>query len=134
MEDVFKVGDKVFCYNLGGWGEVIKIFNDDNPFPVYCSFELGNSSFTKDGKFYYESPPILSFTEYTLEGFSQDRPEQLPNRGDVVWIKEMGTKMYVPIVFMEAINDDYVLSFNFINIKVMNKDFVLTKNPYTNEQ
>lgn len=135
MEDIFKVGDRVFCYNFGGWGTVIKK-NESNyaPFRIRCSFPIGDASFTHDGRFYKDSPPILSFTEYTLEGFSQERPEELPSRGDIVWIKEMDTKMYVPIVFMEAINDDYVLSFNFINIKVVNKDFVLTKNPYTNEQ
>lgn len=121
---IFKEGDRVYIHSLG-WGTITEI-----GFYIVINFDSINDTRYIGGGLVH----LISFNEYTLQGFSQDRPEQLPNRGDVVWIKEMGTKMYVPIVFMEAINDDYVLSFNFINIKVMNKDFVLTKNPYTNEQ
>ena len=121
---IFKEGDRVYVHSLG-WGTITEI-----GFYIVIKFDsIDDTRYIGGGLVH-----LISFTEYTLEGFSQDRPEELPNRGDVVWIKEMGTKMYVPIIFMEAINDDYVLSFNFINIKVINKDFVLTKNPYTNEQ
>lgn len=121
---IFKEGDRVYVHSLG-WGTITEI-----GFYIVIKFDsIDDTRYIGGGLVH-----LISFTEYTLDGYSQDRPEELPNRGDVVWIKEMGTKMYVPIIFMEAINDDYVLSFNFINIKVINKDFVLTKNPYTNEQ
>ena len=89
MEDIFKVGDRVFCYNFGGWGTVIKK-NESNyaPFRIRCSFPIGDASFTHDGRFYKDSPPILSFTEYTLEGFSQERPEKMPNPGDICWVRD----------------------------------------------
>ena len=130
-KDIFKVGDRVFCPLFGGWGEVIQKLNHLHaPFIINCSFPRGYNSFTWDGRYLEDSLPILSFTEYTLEGFSQERPEESPNKGDIVWIREMETKMYVPIVFIEAIKDHYVLSFNFIDIKTVHKDFVETKNPY----
>ena len=136
MEDIFKVGDKVFCYNLRGWGEVIKIFNDDNPFPVYCSFELGNSSFTKDGKFYSEAPPILSFTEYTLEGFSQERPEDLPKKGDIVWVRDWEEQSWTIAHFIQKSNGGYYVTHKDPNSNHLNGNtykLLTTKNPYANE-
>lgn len=124
MKTIFKEGDRVY-FHIYGWGEIFDIdVNVGVKFENLQSSKYFNEEFLK----------ALSFTEYTLEGFSQERPEELPKRGDIVWIKEMDTKMYVPIIFMEAIDDNYVLSFNFMNIKIVNKDFVETKNPYANEQ
>lgn len=132
MKTIFKEGDKVFDIQYG-WGIVKRIDFDAN-YPIFCRFDNDKQCYSIDGKIISGAIPTLSFTEYTLEGFSQERPEELPKRGDIVWIKEMDTKMYVPIIFMEAIDDNYVLSFNFMNIKIVNKDFVETKNPYANEQ
>jgi hypothetical protein len=88
MEQIFKLGDKVFHYEFGGWGEVIEEHNiNKNPFPVVCRFPAGTASFTWDGRFYEQYSPTLSFTEYTLEGFSQERPEPSPNIGDIVWVR-----------------------------------------------
>jgi hypothetical protein len=90
METVFKKGDKVFCLHLGGWGEVYKEEKvEHTPFTIRCSFPVGRASFTWDGRFYETAPPTLSFTEYTLEGFSQEQPEPLPNPGDIVWVRDM---------------------------------------------
>ena len=86
-KNIFKVGDKVFSYAFGGWGVVEDIYKKNTVFPVRCSFPLGNGSFTEDGRYYSDGPPMLSFTEYTLEGFSQERPEELPNVGDIIWIR-----------------------------------------------
>jgi hypothetical protein len=134
METIFKEGDRVYCL-IYGWGNVGNVNTKRRAFPVDVVFDKGyTTSYTEDGRLGNDSDKTLSFTEYTLEGFSQERPEELPKRGDIVWIKEMDTKMYVPIIFMEAIDDNYVLSFNFMNIKIVNKDFVETKNPYANEQ
>ena len=121
---IFKEGDRVYLHSLG-WGTITEI-----GFYIVINFDsIDDTRYIGGGLVH-----LISFTEYTLKGFSHERPDNVPNRGDIVWIKEMDTKMYVPIIFMEAINDDYVLTFNFINIKVINKEFVLTNSPYTNEQ
>jgi hypothetical protein len=118
---IFKEKDRVYVTSLG-WGKVID---------AGCSTPSGWVGIeTNSGRIIHVDTYLVSFTEYTLEGFSQDRPEESPNKGDIVWIREMETKMYVPIVFIEAIKEHYVLSFNFIDIKTVHKDFVETKNPY----
>ena len=134
METIFKIGDKVFCYNHGGWGEVINIFNDANPFPIYCSFDLGNCNFTKDGRYYEYGPKILSFAEYTLEGFSQERPEELPKKGDVVWVRDTEYDSWMITYFRKL--GDGVLRYG-INSKNSDNSpqisyykYLTTKNPY----
>lgn len=134
METIFKLGDRVFCYNLGGWGKVIKIFNDDNPFPIYCSFDLGNSNFTKDGRFYTDGPPILSFTEYKLEGFSQERPEELPKIGDVVWVRDDVDEGWRVSHFFGKKGNFYVASLYYLDPSPPTWKEMTTKNPYANEQ
>jgi hypothetical protein len=89
MKQIFKVGDKVFHYEFGGWGEVIAEYDRKHTqFRIYCSFPKGNATFTGDGRYYETHPPTLSFTEYTLEGFSQERPKELPKPGDIVWVRD----------------------------------------------
>ena len=76
-KQIFKVGDRVFDI-LYGWGKVI----DDNKgglFPIGVQFDDDDSQevivYTDDGKHMPgEESPLLSFTEYTLQGFSQERP------------------------------------------------------------
>lgn len=82
---VFKKGDRVFHIEYG-WGEVIK--DDDNfSFPIIVKFEdMEQASFLATGKELPESlQPLLSFTEYTLQGFSQERPIELPSYGECVF-------------------------------------------------
>ena len=77
METVFRKGDQVFDIRFG-WGKVI----DDNKgglFPIGVQFHDDDSQevivYTNDGKYKLdEESPLLSFTEYTLQGFSQERP------------------------------------------------------------
>lgn len=76
-KQIFKVGDRVFDI-LYGWGKVI----DDNKgglFPIGVQFDDDDSQevivYTDDGKHMPgEESPLLSFTEYTLQGFTQERP------------------------------------------------------------
>ncbi len=87
---VFKKGDRVFHIEYG-WGEVIK---DDYAFdfPIIVKFEhIEQASFLATGKELPESlQPMLSFTEYTLEGFSQERPIDLPEVGEEVMVSYSG--------------------------------------------
>ena len=92
-ETVFKVGDKVYCI-LYGWGIVYKI-DDDDSYPVDVNFKLEGDmdtiSYTCDGRLYSNTSPTLSFTEYTLDDFSQERPIELPEVGEEIMVSDNGT-------------------------------------------
>lgn len=77
METIFKVGDRVFDIRFG-WGTVKHIQEDvSSYFPINVLFDNDKS---QDLKFYASEldeekyTNLLSFTEYTLQGFSQERP------------------------------------------------------------
>lgn len=71
----FKLGDRVFDIRYG-WGEVKSVSKNGEPTVFFKNIERGITYFyTANGKsFAKDKHPILSFTEYTLEGFSQERP------------------------------------------------------------
>lgn len=91
METVFKVGDKVYCI-VNGWGIIKQIHGfGDYPIDVITTRDGKEElySYTLDGKYFKESPhPTLSFTEYTLNGFSQERPIELPKKGELCLVKD----------------------------------------------
>ncbi len=134
MGQIFKKGDRVFCHYFGGWGVVEDIYLKNIVFPIRCSFPLGNGSFTQDGRFYSDGPPMLSFTEYTLEGFSQERPEPLPKRGDVVWVRESGASDWRVSHFFGKVGDKYLASIFGIENLAYTWPQMTTKNPHANEQ
>lgn len=77
MGTIFKVGDRVFDIRFG-WGTVKHIQEDvSSYFPVNVLFDNDKS---QNLKFYSSEfdeekyTNLLSFTEYTLQGFSQERP------------------------------------------------------------
>ena len=136
MEDIFKKGDKVFCHYFGGWGKVEDIHLKNIVFPIRCSFPLGNGSFTEDGRFWVDGPPMLSFTEYTLEGFSQERPEPLPKKGDVVWVRDFEDDNWEIMHFLKYdvnVSLPYIVSEDMTIQNSDNYKFLTTKNPYANE-
>jgi len=73
---MFKVGDKVFHYKQG-WGIVTD----------YTQF-LMRVEFTKSAQFLEKDDKLLSFTEYTLQGFSQERPIILPEVGELCLVSD----------------------------------------------
>ena len=79
MKTNFKVGDKVFHYGFG-WGKIDFIDDEQNDYPIVVMFESGQEqSFTLDGKFeFIDINPTLSFTEYSVSNFSQERPFEFP--------------------------------------------------------
>lgn len=85
MKEIFKEGDRVFHVEYG-WGVVR--FEESINFPILVEFSEDEvMSFTLDGKETTESKqPLLSFTEYTLQGFSQERPIELPEVGEDVLV------------------------------------------------
>lgn len=95
METIFKEGDKVFHIEYGR-GVVIRSVIDEN-YPVEVDFDDGSHIlFTKTGKETKSSlQPMLSFTEYRLEGFSQERPEELPEVGEEVMVSDDFGEWYI---------------------------------------
>lgn len=91
-KEIFKVGDKVYHIQYG-WGEVeAEVFDNEinqQTYRVYVRFLDGNISFTFDGKeFEEDKQSLLSFTEYTLQGFSQERPIELPEVGELCLVSD----------------------------------------------
>jgi hypothetical protein len=79
-KQIFKVGDRVFDTAFG-WGEVFG-YGAHSSFMIGVYFDKGNKVwYTLDGRLYLESNPTLSFTEYTLEGFSQEKQIKFPCTG-----------------------------------------------------
>ena len=75
-KQTFEKGDRVFDY-LKGWGEIVHLYSDnweevDDNYTV-CVVKFDSSKeiihFTK-----YLATKMLSFTEYTLQGFTQEKP------------------------------------------------------------
>jgi hypothetical protein len=77
---MFKVGDKVFHVEYG-WGVV----TEENK-KVFCvNFKIGVVCIKVDNN-------LLSFTEYSLQGFSQERPIKLPKVGELCLVKDKAIK------------------------------------------
>lgn len=96
MKTIFKKGDKVFDIRYG-WGEVTKVDTDSNFFV----------EFSNDSRWYnLDYKKLLSFTEYTLEGFSQERPCEFKD-GDSVWVRSYDDEEWHPKVFKEYKNGLY---------------------------
>ena len=75
-KQTFEKGDRVFDY-IKGWGEIVHTYSDnweevDDNYTV-CVVKFDSSKgiihFTK-----YLATKMLSFTEYTLQGFTQEKP------------------------------------------------------------
>ena len=91
--EIFKKGDKVFDISYG-WGEVVRI-DLSNKYPIEVKFIKITATYLLEGVEYLGINISLSFTEYTLEGFSQERPITF-EKGGMVWFKdELDTAWYV---------------------------------------
>ena len=89
LDKIFRQGDRVFDIEYG-WGTVYNI-NELDRYSVNVIFDDNcKRTYLFDGKYPAEGGyprNVLSFTEYKLEGFSLVRPEDLPKKGDIVWVK-----------------------------------------------
>ena len=72
MKTIFEVGDRVF-HAVYEWDYIAKIVDDEDE---EMSVLLKNADV-------YVEPKLLSFTEYTLQGFSQERPKKEPEIGSL---------------------------------------------------
>jgi len=141
MKTVFKVGDRVYEeIRFQSWGTIIEI-NIRNPFPIIVKFDNSDNiiSFTLDGKnIIYDQLPTLSFTEYDLVkgGFSQERPEILPEKGDIVWVRNNQDGKWKIAHFVQQFQEGpYYFECSYY-ANLMDRDtykFMTTKNPYKND-
>ena len=99
METVFKEGDKVYCV-LYGHGVVKKVYNE-GVYRVAVDFGDETEEYTLDGRLYSHSNPTLSLTEYTLQGFSQERPIILPEVGEFCLVRNEDNENWLACKFIE---------------------------------
>jgi hypothetical protein len=90
--ETFKTGDKVYHIEYG-WGEVKPSLEAYGPYPVRVDFDKFVVYFTKEGKEDVKAAePMLSFTKYTFTNFSQERPIELPQGGEICLASICGVK------------------------------------------
>jgi hypothetical protein len=126
---IFKEQDRVYHF-LYGWGEVVKLLSNNNQSWVRVQFDKQEKGFEDN----FRDGFLLSFTEYTLEGFSQERPEPLPKLGDIVWGKGFHTTDWSIGHYLGKQHASYKISStpNAESYWLANK--ITTINPYTNEK
>ena len=73
---IFKLEDKVFDFKYG-WGFIF-----DSRCPIIVRFSEYTVSYAK------KDLKTLSFTEYTLQGFSQERRIELPIVGELCLVRD----------------------------------------------
>jgi hypothetical protein len=121
---VFKEGDRVY-FHVYGWGKIFDIdVNVGVKFESLDSYIYFNQGFLK----------ALSFTEYTLEGFSQERPEELPELGDVVWVRDKDSDEWEVSHFYKKDHLGYHVSNDMISYHVAIWSQLRKTNPYKNEE
>lgn len=128
MKKIFEKGDRVFCI-LGGWGRVIAINIGD--YPISVEFDRNNYIYSEDGRVNDHTPPTLSFTEYTLEGFSQERPEILPQKDDIVWVRDSKNEKWRISHFVKKRDDGKYMTSGYVgDSQGLDWAEMTTKNPY----
>jgi hypothetical protein len=110
MKTIFELGDNVFDHKFG-WGKV-KGIHSSSLFCVTVDFGNFDKLYLKNGSLFKGKNPSLSFTEYTLKGFSQERPESLPEKGDVVWVRDCERDPWIVCHFIEKQHGCYLVSPN----------------------
>jgi hypothetical protein len=99
-KEIFKVGDSVYCA-LFGWGIVSKI-DEHKIYPVCVDFKNKlNVCYTFDGRYYENSKRTLSFSEYILENFSQERPIELPKIGEDILVYDENNNEWILRQFLK---------------------------------
>ena len=117
---IFKLKDKVYVTSFG-WGTVID---------AGCSTLDGWVGIETNGRIIHIDTYLVSFTKYTLDGFSQDRPEVLPNKGDIVWGRDNDSQVWHIYHFSHKSEDGlyYLSSDNSRAVWALKQ--ITTINPY----
>lgn len=121
----FKEGDRVFDIRYG-WGHIAEVHID---FHIKVYFDSEKSAFWFDNV----SSRILSFTEYALDGYTAFRPEELPKKGDIVWVRDEVDEEWRVSHFIGKKGNFYAASLYYLDPSPPTWTFISTKNPYENE-
>lgn len=129
MENIFKENDRVFHISYG-WGNIMTL--GDKSLDV----KFANVKFDNDVKpFFGISLDLLSFTEYSLWDFSQERSQLIPEVGQVVWVRDEDDDEWVITHFVKM-DGIYYCTYDgnpFLNIYNTWR-YLTTENPYKNEK
>ena len=127
MKSIFRQGDRVYHF-LYGWGDVIQIVTNNNYLWVRVQFDDKPKDFQDN----FKDGFLLSFTEYKLEGFSKERPEELPKKGQIVWGRDKDYQNWHIYHFSHKSEDGlyHLSSDNSRNAYILKQ--ITTKNPYGN--
>ena len=128
-KQVFKEGDRVYLYPLG-WGDIE--YKSDYDYSIYFKSIEDKRYIGGDVR------SLLSFTEYRLDGFSQERPEELPNRGQIVWARDSDNSEWRVGHFIKKENGLYLITawdpFDDEDLRSPSYPIITTKNPYENRE
>jgi hypothetical protein len=91
-KEIFKVGDRVFHIEYG-WGEIIEEIN------CYDNLKIAFDKKVESWDWFDKS--YISFTEYTLQGFSQERPIELPEVGELCLVRDYNDDTWLAREFAE---------------------------------
>lgn len=108
MKTIFKPGDRVFDIQYG-WGEVER---NDSYALIVVKFQKGSKFYKQNGCRPNSYLPTLSFTEYTLEGLSHERPinyKDYIGKFGKFWNNEWGKGKYVVDILLRDRIDGYGL-------------------------
>jgi hypothetical protein len=131
-KSVFKVGDKVFDIRFG-WG-IVKVIDESDLYAINVYFDGYSDDYTWDGRAFLGLSKVLSFTEYTLEGFTQERPEELPKKGQIVWVRDDLDEEWRVAHFLGIIGRFYKASICFLDQTPPSWNYITTENPYKDEE
>lgn len=100
MKEIFKEGDRVFHIQYG-WGKVIRQVSENIFLVIYATENLIEGQFVNQYTERMSRFDLLSFTEYTLQGFSQERPITLPKVGELCLVRDFNDDTWLVREFAE---------------------------------
>lgn len=108
MERKFKKGDIVYLQDLQG--EVIDIDYYHSGYPIEVKFNTNQTiCFTENGRHLSFTPPVLSHTPYTLNGFTQN---SVIEKDTLVWVRDVNGSNWQQRFFSHSKNGKYFCFFN----------------------
>lgn len=126
MENIFKLNDRVFHISYG-WGSVIR--SNDKLLAIHFDSQKEPHLLLDSHRF-----NLLSFTEYSLWNFSQERPQLIPEVGQVVWVRDEDDDEWVITHFVKMDGIYYCTYDGNPFLKTYNTwRYLTTENPYKNE-
>jgi len=97
MNNTFKKGDKVFHIHYG-WGEITDVSTHGTITIDFTGYLFQTMSDSNNFK-------LLSFTEYTLQGFTQERPVDLPEIGEYAYFWRLGSDYFCYGIYVGESNN-----------------------------